>query len=125
LHKSGARGYILKDGRMDHFLEHIRNLKAGGSPISPMIARQLLKHLSQPVRSDSADDEGAALSERETEVLNLLARGFSYDEIAGILELSPQTIATYVKRLYRKLGVHSRSEAVFEGTSRGMIDAYR
>ncbi len=122
--RAGARGYILKDGRMEHFLENIRTLKSGGSPISPIIARQILKHLA-PSALDADGSETVALSERESEVLNLLARGFSYEEIAGILGLSAQTISTYIKRLYRKLGVHSRSEAVFEGTSRGMIDVPR
>jgi DNA-binding NarL/FixJ family response regulator len=121
--KAGARGYILKDDQLDRFNEHIHNISNGGSPISPMIARQVLKQLAPEARK--SDPEAPSLSQRETEVLNLLARGFSYDEIAGILSLSAQTVPTYVKRLYRKLGVNSRSEAVFEGASRGMIDVIR
>ena len=57
-------------------------------------------------------------------MLNLLARGFSYAEIAGLLALSPQTVGTHVKNLYRKLEVNSRSEAVFEASSRGIMDMH-
>jgi DNA-binding CsgD family transcriptional regulator len=62
-----------------------------------------------------------ALSDREHDVLGLLARGYSYAEIATLLGISTQTVGTYVKRLYRKLEVSSRSEAVFEASSRGLL----
>ena len=117
--KAGARGYLLKDERFDECVAGIREIRRGGSPISPIIARQLLQQL-QPART--AAPGGEALTPRETEVLGLLARGFSYAEIAGLLALSPQTIGTHVKNLYRKLDVNSRSEAVFEASSRGIVD---
>jgi DNA-binding CsgD family transcriptional regulator len=65
-----------------------------------------------------------ALSGREDEVLNLLARGFSYAEIADLLALKGSSVGTYVKRIYKKLEVNSRSEAVFEATNRGIIDVH-
>lgn len=117
--KAGARGYLLKDERFDDCVEGIREIRRGGSPISPIIARQLLRQL-QPARSGT--EQGETLSPRETEVLGLLARGFSYAEIAGLLTLSAQTVGTHVKNLYRKLEVNSRSEAVFEASSRGIMD---
>lgn len=117
--KAGARGYLLKDERLDECVARIREIREGGSPISPIIARQLLRQL-QPARTAAAGEE--TLTPRETEVLGLLARGFSYVEIGGLLGLSPQTIGTHVKKLYRKLDVSSRSEAVFEASSRGIVD---
>jgi DNA-binding NarL/FixJ family response regulator len=128
--KAGARGYLLKDDHVAQYADSIRQLRAGGSPISPIIARQLLKQL-QPeqttalVAPESSPAAGLeALSARESEVLNLLARGFSYAEVATFLSLSPATIGTYVKRIYRKLEVKSRSEAVFEASSRGILNVH-
>ena len=80
--------------------------------------------LRQLAPAPTSDEPGIALTPRETEVLNLLARGFSYGEIADILHLSAQTIGTHVKNLYRKLEVRSRSEAVFEASSRGIISLH-
>lgn len=119
--KAGARGYLLKDENLEGCAVRIREVRAGGSPISPIIARQLLRQLAPATASDEPE---VALTPRETEVLNMLARGFSYGEIADILHLSAQTIATHVKNLYRKLEVRSRSEAVFEASSRGIISLY-
>jgi DNA-binding NarL/FixJ family response regulator len=118
--KAGARGYLLKDERFDQCADSIREIRRGGSPISPAIARQLLKEF-QP--NDSKNSKAAeVLSKRELEVLNLLARGFSFIEIGEILKISRSTVATYVKNIYQKLEVNSRSEAVFEASSLGIID---
>lgn len=119
--KAGARGYLLKDERIEDCVGAIREIRRGGSPISPIIARQLLQQL-QPAASSAVAAGEETLSPREAEVLNLLARGFSYAEIAALLGLSPQTVGTYVKRIYRKLEVNSRSEAVFEASNRGIMD---
>lgn len=121
--KAGARGYLLKDERLESCVDGIREIRRGGSPISPIIARQLLQQL-QPANAIAAGPLAEPLSPREAEVLNLLARGFSYSEIAGLLTLSAQTVGTYVKRIYRKLEVNSRSEAVFEASSRGIMDVH-
>jgi DNA-binding NarL/FixJ family response regulator len=119
--KAGARGYLLKDERFDTCADSIREIRRGGSPISPAIARQLLKEF-QP-REQSTNDKGReVLSKRELEVLNLLARGFSFIEIGDILKISRSTVATYVKNIYQKLEVNSRSEAVFEASSLGIIN---
>jgi DNA-binding NarL/FixJ family response regulator len=122
--KAGARGYLLKDERIEDCVEAIREIRRGGSPISPIIARQLLQQLQPAATVATAPGGHEALSPRETEVLNLLARGFSYAEIAALLSLSAQTVGTYVKRIYRKLEVNSRSEAVFEASSRGIMDVH-
>ncbi len=119
--KAGARGYLLKDERFDQFAESIREIRRGGSPISPVIARQLLKEF-QPKMALQGDKSHDALSKRELEVLNLLSRGFSFIEIGDILKISRSTVATYVKNIYQKLEVSSRSEAVYEATSLGIIE---
>ncbi len=117
--KAGARGFLLKDEHFDKCAESIREVQRGGSPISPSIARQLLKEF-QPTAPDAK--LGELLSKRESEVLNLLARGFSFIEIGDLLKISRSTVATYVKNIYQKLEVNSRSEAVFEASSLGIIN---
>lgn len=124
--KAGARGYLLKDEQFADCTDSIRDIRSGGSPISPIIARQLLIQL-QPVATPNRLPlpEGPLkerLSPREHEILNLLARGFSNPEIAGLLTISKMTVGTHVKNIYRKLEVNSRSEAVFEASSRGIMD---
>jgi DNA-binding NarL/FixJ family response regulator len=123
---AGARGYLLKDDRFENCAESIREIRRGGSPISPIIARQLLKRLQPDIMepgpsTDQYKEQSYGLTKRERDVLDLLARGFSYGEIAKILKLSPHTIATYVKQIYRKLEVSSRSEAVYEASQVGLL----
>lgn len=117
--RAGARGYLLKDERIEDCIEAVRNIRRGGSPISPIIARQLLGQ----IRPDPAQTAPMAspLSEREYEVLNLLSRGFSNAECAEILTVSANTIGTHVKNIYRKLEVNSRAEALFEASSQGLL----
>lgn len=122
--RAGARGYLLKDERIDNCAESIREVRRGGSPISPAIARQLLREF-QPRAADKNGKGREVLSKRELEVLNLLARGFSFVEIGEILKIGRSTVATYVKNIYQKLEVNSRSEAVFEASSLGIIDMPR
>jgi len=121
--KAGARGYLLKDEHLADCVEDIRNIRNGGSPISPIIARQLLAQLQPRARVlDAPLQEG--LSPREHEILHLLARGFSNAEIGELLSISKMTVGTHVKNIYRKLEVNSRSEAVFEASSRGIMNAH-
>lgn len=124
--EAGATGYLLKDAMPDDFLNQIRILHAGGSPISPIIARRLLTRFqsdsSRPAALENAGvREGPQLSEREQSVLNLVSRGFTHDEIAVLLKVSPHTVLTYVKRTYQKLQVSSRSEALHEARIRGLV----
>jgi DNA-binding NarL/FixJ family response regulator len=119
--KAGARGYVLKDQRLQMCVSAIREVRQGGSPISPIIARLLLKELRFPNRTE-LEPLAEALTERETETLHLLARGYTDAECGELLEISPHTVGTYVKKIYRKLEVRSRAEAVFEATNRGLLD---
>jgi DNA-binding NarL/FixJ family response regulator len=117
--RAGARGYLLKDERIEDCMDAIRDIRRGGSPISPIIARQLLGQItSEP---EKAVVMASPLSEREFEVLNLLSRGFSNAECADILTVSPNTIGTHVKKIYRKLEVNCRAEALFEASSQGIL----
>ncbi len=117
--EAGARGYLLK-GALEHDIaldiEHLRN---GGSPLSPVIARQVLKRLRPTARQSRADD--SVLTPRETEILNAIARGFSYAETAELMRISVQTVHTHLKKIYRKLAVHSKTEAVFEADKRRLL----
>ena len=117
--EAGATGYLLKDTHAGDLIEQIRSLRAGGSPISPVIARQLLLRLA-PQGSQPLADE-AQLSPQERQVLTYSAKGFSFDEIASMLGLSRHTVMTYVKRSYRKLQVHSKTEAIYEARKLGLV----
>ena len=121
--EAGATGYLLKRSLNDTLGATVRELRAGGSPISPVIARQLLHRFKKDSPTPSAptvvDDGG--LSEREREVLLFIAKGFTVGEIANMLHLSAHTVATHVKHIYRKLAVHSRTEAVFEAGRMGLL----
>lgn len=128
--EAGALGYIHKDATPDDIAQTILDMKAGASPISPMVARRVLaKYVSlQSRRAELAepppqvlDDERPALSRREQEVLELISRGFSYQEIARLQRVSVHTVQTHIKNLYGKLAVHSKVEAVFEATRMGLL----
>lgn len=119
--EAGAMGYILKDSLEEEFHETIRDLVAGGSPISPNVARILLRRSRRRPEPTAGTTESIELSERESEILNLVAKGFGYAEIARLLAISANTVRTHVYRIYNKLSVHSRTEAVYEATRIGLI----
>ena len=137
--EAGALGYIHKDSNPEDIAASVLEMKAGASPISPMIARRVLaKYLK--LKDDAAATVtpvavavpvaepllGAAtsrglLSQREQDVLDLVARGFSYGEIARLRSISVSTVQTHIKNLYRKLAVSSRTEAVYEAKQMGLL----
>jgi DNA-binding NarL/FixJ family response regulator len=122
--EAGAGGYLLKDGTEADLAAHVISLHAGGSPMSPIIARQLLVRWqadSPAVPAPRAEGGPVALSKRESEVLNLVARGFIYPEIAQQMGLSVSTIQTHVRNIYGKLDVHNKTEAVFEARQLGLL----
>lgn len=121
--EAGATGYILKDGSNSYIASSIIQLKQGGSSISAPIARYLLNrfHNEEP-EIENKDVDLPHLTEREKEVLAKLSYGFNFTEIAEILDVSPHTVTSHVKHIYRKLAVRSRSEAVFEAVQLGLID---
>lgn len=122
--EAGATGYLLKSSLPDEFTGQIKQLVAGGSPISPLIARQLLRRFAvaspQPAQTPTPAVD-AGLTPRESEVLSLITKGFSFGEIARLLNMSPHTVTAHVKKIYQKLAVHSRGEAVYEAGKMGLI----
>lgn len=125
--EAGASGYLLKDGTAGDMLAEMRSLHGGGSPISPLIARQILTRFRNapapvPARlSVSHSTEQVSLSAREKEVLELITKGFTADEIAKLITVSQHTIRTYVRRIYVKLKVTSKTEAIFEARNQGLL----
>jgi len=120
--QAGAMGYILR-GNNEDLPNCVRLIHGGGSPVSPIVARSVLRAIqtqSQPEdprrRSDSMP-----LSSRETEILQLLAKGISFAEIGVVLSISPHTVTAHIKKIYKKLQVHSRGEAVYEAQCLGLL----
>ncbi len=137
--EAGALGYIHKDSTPDDIAQTILDMLGGASPISPMIARRVLtkyrSQLADPAPASApAPQSGAAaapagtarqlLSPREQEVLALIARGFSYSEVARLQTVTVHTVRTHIKNLYAKLSVHSKTEAVFEATRMGLLSPH-
>lgn len=106
--KNGANGYILKKTPPAKLLEYIQEAQTGGAPMTASIAAQVLKMFSQQHNTTNNFD----LSERETEVLNLLVNGHSYKMIAADLFISIDTVRSHIKKIYDKMHVNSKSEAV-------------
>lgn len=117
----GARGYLLKDEPAIGLVDAIEQLRAGGAPISPAIARHLIARLTLPA-APAVPQEGR-LTARETEVLRLSAKGYNHAEVARLLDISVHTVASYTRKIYEKLEVSSRSEAVFEAARLGLLPA--
>jgi DNA-binding NarL/FixJ family response regulator len=135
--EAGATGYLLKESEPIHVVHQIRKLVTGASPINPSIARRILFKLSKkpaaPVTpagpgvsveaaaAAAVANEVPPVSPREHEILDLIARGLSITEIGKKLEVSPHTVTTHVKNIYKKLSVHSRTEAVYEARQLGIL----
>ncbi|MDB5900124.1 MAG: DNA-binding response regulator [Ramlibacter sp.] len=130
--EAGALGYIHKDSSPEDIAVSILQMKAGASPISPMIARRVLSHyvrLNEQKTGAQAAGQGRplpeadspALTNREQNALELIARGFSYSEIARLEGISVHTVQSHIKNLYRKLSVNSKNEAVYEATRMGLL----
>lgn len=123
--ESGATGYVLKSEIETHLVSAIRLLTAGGSPVSPSVAKSVLRALRTYTASSAEKTtnniQTNPLSERESEILQLLAKGMSFNEIGDILTISPHTVTAHIKKIYRKLQVHSRGEAVYEAAQMGLI----
>jgi DNA-binding NarL/FixJ family response regulator len=126
--KAGASGYLLKGSSSDKMLDAIREVKAGGSVIQPNLARRLLRHFHVPeleTRPSAAlreEPPTRPLTQREIEILRLIAKGLSNNEAAGVLGLSRATVRTHLEHIYDKLEVTNRVEAVTEGLRKGLIE---
>lgn len=125
--EAGASGYLLKDSSPAKTIDEIRSLANGGSPISPIIARMVLARFRQGSSSDAgaqqaqSADASPPLSAREKEVLVFITKGFTAHEIARLMELSHFTVRTFVRRIYSKLKVTSKAEAIYEARTQGLL----
>lgn len=140
--EAGASGYLLKDSAPKNMLDEIRSLHSGGSPISPLIARQILMRFRQDDTTGPPAFERRSnappllmphlrnavpaitpplLSAREQEVLEFTTKGYTSSEIAKLMTVSHHTVLTYVRRIYTKLEVHSKAEAIYEARSQGLL----
>jgi DNA-binding NarL/FixJ family response regulator len=113
--EAGASGYLLKRSKSAEILEAIKDVVEGGSPMTAHIARKVVHSFQSKASSPQATDN---LAEREREVLDLLSQGFMYKEIADKLGISFETVRTYIRRIYEKLQVRSRTEAVAKALRR-------
>jgi DNA-binding NarL/FixJ family response regulator len=107
--KAGASGYLLKRATTEEILAAIHEVKGGGSPMTPHIARKVVRSFQEVKPSTQVQE---TLTKREREVLQSLAVGFTYKEIADTLGISIETVRTYLRRIYKKLQVNTRTEAV-------------
>jgi DNA-binding NarL/FixJ family response regulator len=121
--EAGAGGYLLKDGTEADLAAHVLSLHAGGSPMSPIIARQLLVRWQGAAALPSAEVQATrqALPPRESEVLALIAKGFTYAETAQRMGILPSTVQSHVRNIYAKLDVRNKAEAVFEARQLGLL----
>jgi len=122
--EAGAAGYVLKDCSDSDLVGYVLELRAGGAPMSPGIARMVLKRMR--AKSEQAGEprsEGeATVTAREADVLRLISRGYSYAEVGQKLGISVHTVGSHVKNTYRKLAVHSAAAAVMRATQLRLLD---
>jgi DNA-binding NarL/FixJ family response regulator len=125
--EAGAQGYLLKDSTGDDFARSILAVAEGGSPLSPQIARHLLKRFTSPPaagtprRMRKTNTVHEPLTPREVDILQAIAQGYSAAETAQRLSLSPHTVTSYIKTIYGKLSVHNRVEAVNTARDQGLL----
>ena len=119
--RAGAPGYVLKERDDLEVTLSIRSVLRGGAPIDPFIARRIIAELQVPRTSQEAEPEEARLSPREIQILRLVAEGLANREIAEHLRLSRYTVECHIKHVYRKLAVSSRTRAIIEARSRGLL----
>ena len=115
---NGACGYLLKETPPAKLLEAIREAHEGGAPMSPEIARKVVKLFQQTGTPEKFD---ATLTPQETRLLSLLAQGYSYNRAAGQLKISVNTVRDHIRSIYDKLHVHSKTEAVSKALRNRLI----
>lgn len=120
--QAGACGYLLKDASAEEMLQAVKDVRAGHSPISASIARFLIKQLQpNPPHPNALHPDAPPLTAREMDILYGVAKGLSYKDLARSLGISPHTVPSHIKNIYRKLEVNSKTEAVFVALRDGLI----
>lgn len=129
--KAGASGYLLKGTEAERIVDAIKEVHAGGSVIQPSLARRLLRHfrvtpedstVGPAPAPETKEEPQVSLTDREIEILQLIAKGLSNSEAAEVLKVSKATVRTHLEHIYQKLDVTNRVEAVTEGIRKGFID---
>ena len=123
--EAGASGYLLKDTDISYLATSIIELADGKSPISPAIASHLLKRFRPQAVVEKSASCDVNLSQRELQILECIAKGFSGKDIAEYLDISYHTVVAHTKKIYKKMNVCSRTEAVFEAEQIGLIQLHQ
>ncbi|MEU9343567.1 response regulator transcription factor [Streptomyces sp. NPDC048278] len=119
--RAGARGYLTKDAGGDEIVRAVESVLSGDAGLSPSIQRRLLERLSQPEPAPVAAEAPDGLTARETEVLVLIAEGFTNQEIARKLHVSTATVKTHINNLFAKTGLKDRAQAVRYAYGKGLV----
>ncbi|MDQ5769235.1 response regulator transcription factor [Thiothrix subterranea] len=130
--RAGAHGYLLKDSPDARFIQKLRGILSGDPPLSPSISRRILRYFTEvnaeqhqsavvsPPHTEASQLN--QLSPREQEVLTLVAKGLSRNDVAKLLTLSNNTVARYIRDVYQKLNISSRAEAAVEACRMGLVN---
>lgn len=118
----GAVGYLTKTVSPSAILAAIEDVRSGGAPMSPAIARRVVERLSESEAGDTIPTDESQLTKRESEVLELLARGYTYLNVGVKLGISTHTVHAHIRKIYKKLQVNSRSEAVYKAVRQGLVE---
>ena len=119
--KAGARGYLLKDVSLEQLVDAVRTVAAGGSLVQPVLTQRLLQGLAHMQNNFASLDRPDPLTERETEILRLMAGGYSNKEIANSLGVAEGTVKNHVSNILSKLGVRDRTRAVLKAFELGIV----
>ncbi len=120
--RAGATGYVLKSQPGEVVVRQLRRIELGEPALSPSIAQRVLRHFRAVAPVAAPPEEPVvSITDREADVLRLIAKGYNVPDVAGMLGLSPHTVGGYVRDIYRKLGISSRAEATMEAARRGLV----
>jgi DNA-binding NarL/FixJ family response regulator len=119
--KSGAKGYLLKDVSLEQLVEAVKTVAAGGSLVAPVVTQRLLSGLKNMQNDFASLDRPDPLTDRETEILRLMASGYSNKEIANSLGVAEGTVKNHVSNILSKLGVRDRTRAVLKAFELGIV----
>ncbi len=119
--KAGAIGYVIKDAAKEELVKAVRAAAKGESMISTSVARKLIEEISEPTGKKRREEDYEGLSQRELDVIKLMARGYNNRQIADILFISEHTVKVHIRNIFRKIGVSDRTNAVLWAIERGLV----